>query len=57
MLETKSVTHFFLRCHPYTNIGIILTNDLNKISDRILHLIDDNVGKVLLLGDPKYQIK
>ena len=57
MLETKSVTHFFLRCHPCTNIGIILTNDLNKISDRILHLIDDNVGKVLLLGDPKYQIK
>ena len=56
-LEPESVSHFFLRCHSYTNPRKNLKNELQKIDKNILKLSDDSLTKVLLYGDAKFSSK
>ena len=50
-LETESVSHYFLRCHNYTDLRMNLKNELRQIDKDILDLPDDNLTKILLYGD------
>ena len=52
MLETESVTHFFLRCHNYTNTRITFPYNLNH--GEILRLINDEIVNLLLFDIRKY---
>ena len=54
MLETEFATLFFLHCHHYTNIRIILINYRKLIDDKILCSTDDNSVKILLFSEPNY---
>ena len=52
-LEVESTTHFFLRCHHFTQIRVTLMNKLNQIDANITHLSEQDLTRLLLYGDVK----
>ena len=54
-LEVESTTHFFLHCHHFSAICIILNNSLKALDKHILKLSDSFLTKVILNGDSKYR--
>ena len=55
-LEPEFNSHFFLRCLHYTILRADLMNDLKKIYENILRLSENSFVKLLLFGDPKYNL-
>ena len=53
-LEVESVSHFFLHCHYYSNIGSTLLNELQLIDLNLLNQEDDIVVEALLYGSTKF---
>ena len=54
--DTIHNSHFFLRCHHYTILRADLMNGLKKIDENILRLSENSLVKLLLFGDPKYNL-
>ena len=52
-LEVESTTHFFLRCHHFTQIRVTLMNKLNQIDANITELSEQDLTHLLLYGDVK----
>ena len=50
-LETESTAHFFLRCRYYSNIRIILMNELNDIDNSITSRQPNELLRIILYGD------
>ena len=55
-IEPKSNSHFFLCFHHYTILHADLMNGLKKIDENILKLPENSLVKLLLFGDPKYNL-
>ena len=53
-LKVKSVSHFFLHCHYYSNICSALLNELQSIDINLINREDDIVAEALLYGSTKF---
>ena len=52
-LEVESISHFFLHCYYYSNIGSALLDKLQSIDTNLLNQKGDIVVEVLLYGSTK----
>ena len=55
-IEPASNSHFFRRCHQYNNLRADLMNRLKINDENILRLSENSLVKLLLFGDPKYNL-
>ena len=53
-LKIESLSHFFLRCHHFTNIRSTLLNDLQTIDVNIPSFSGKEFVDLLLYGSPKF---
>ena len=53
-LEVKSISHFFLHCHCYSDIRSTLLNELQSIDINLLNQEDDIGVEVLLYGSTEF---
>ena len=53
-IETESTEQFFLHCHNYVDLRVILLNDIRTIDHGILNTSDDDLVYLLLYGHQRY---
>ena len=53
-LETENTKHYFLLCQNNLSFRTIFMNDLNNINTAIVHLNSNDLLRVILYGDEKF---